>query len=368
MQMRKNEYREPPFELDRSRYGDLAVQIASGLRQAIETGYYRAGEILPPGRDLATLLGVSKGLAEQALALVREEGLISPRPRIGSVVCPKNRPLWKGHIVIVVPPGLGNPYESLVYAVVRDKLTAAGYLSTPVTVGETAQGKFDDFALLDTVLRQQTDLVILIQSWPNITRWLSRRQTPFVRLAHDEWTSPNCVGQVLLRIDNATASFVAHCVEKNVGNVTQVAVKDIFDIPAALKAAGIHVTNLQVPNSLHTISGFEISTWAAETFSRRLAKGRDWLPDLLFFRDDHLATGALFALYDAGLRVPDDVRVVTWANKDYGPTFVKPLTRIEMDNAAIGEKLAESVLEYLRDGKFPENVVVGPKYIRGETF
>ncbi len=367
--MNRTSYRKPPFSLDRTRHRDLTEQLVSSLRTAILTGYYRAGDFLPPVRDLAVEVGVSPGIAARALSRIREEGLISPRPRIGSVVCEKNRPLWKGHVVIVVPPGLGNPFENFVYAVVRDRLTAAGYLTTPVSVGETSPGKFDDFALLDTVLRQQTDLVVLIQSWPNVTRWLSRRGTPYVRLAYDEFSSPNGVGQVFLRTDAAVASFVAHCAEKKVDSVTQVAVKDRFNISAALESAGVRVTNLRVPNSLYSASGFDISTWAANTFSRLLAaKGRAWLPDLIFFHDDHLATGALFAIYDAGLRVPDDVRVVTWANKNYGPAFVKPLTRIEMDNAAIGEKLAESVLEYLRDGKFPENVVVGPKYIRGETF
>ena len=79
----KSKFREIPFALDRLRRGDLAAQIAIGLRMAIETGYYKAGDVLPPIRDLAPMLDVSKGIAEQALALVREEGLISP-PRAGS--------------------------------------------------------------------------------------------------------------------------------------------------------------------------------------------------------------------------------------------------------------------------------------------
>ena len=74
----KSEFKAIPFALDRSRRGDLAAQIATGLRLAIETGYYKAGDILPPVRDLAPMLDVSKGIAEQALALVREEGLINP--------------------------------------------------------------------------------------------------------------------------------------------------------------------------------------------------------------------------------------------------------------------------------------------------
>ena len=78
--MKKNAFKKPPFSHDRTRRGDLAKQLAASLRTAIETGYYGAGDILPPVRDLALLLDVSKGIAEQALALIREEGLVSPRP------------------------------------------------------------------------------------------------------------------------------------------------------------------------------------------------------------------------------------------------------------------------------------------------
>ena len=367
--MRKKEYRKPPFELDRSRYGDLAVQIASGLRQAIETGYYRAGEILPPGRDLATLLGVSKGIAEQALARVREEGLISPRPRVGSIVCAKDRPLWKGHIVIVVPPGLGNPYENLVYAYLRDALTAAGYLATPATVTPSRPGRYDDFALLDTVLRQQTDLVVQLQSLGNITRHLAKAKVPFVRLATMDTRPPNCVGILHYDTDRAIPDFAAHCREAGVRSVTQISVFRRADATAILKEAGIEVRTTNVPKGMEFGTGYELAEWSRNFFARTLAaKGRTWLPDLLFFNDDHLTTGALTVFHDLGIRVPDDVRLVTWSNRNYGPIFAKPLTRMEMDNAAIGEKLAECVMEYLKGGKFPEGVVVGPKYVRGETF
>ncbi|MBR0055888.1 MAG: hypothetical protein IJP66_01030, partial [Kiritimatiellae bacterium] len=61
-------------------------------------------------------------------------------------------------------------------------------------------------------------------------------------------------------------------------------------------------------------------------------------------------------------------RVATWANRDYGPSFLKPLTRMEMDNAAIGATLADCVLQCLRTETFPQGVVVGPKYVTGETF
>jgi DNA-binding LacI/PurR family transcriptional regulator len=74
------------------------------------------------------------------------------------------------------------------------------------------------------------------------------------------------------------------------------------------------------------------------------------------------------AFYEAGIRIPEDVRLVTLANTGYGPVFSRPLTRMEYDGSAIGKTLTECILSYLRTGDFPQNVVVGPRYVRGETF
>ena len=365
----KSKFRAIPFALDRSRRGDLAVQIATGLRMAIETGYYKAGDILPPVRDLAPMLDVSKGIAEQALALVREEGLISPRPRVGCVVLDRRGRLWKGHVVVVVPPGRGNPLDNMIHVTVRDSLIAAGYLISSASVGETAPGKFNDFALLDTVLRQPTDLVVQIQGQESVARWLSRRGIPFVRLGLTDLKPPNCVGLVRRDDNLAIADFIARCRATGVKSVTQISVFNRFDVAKPLAACGIDVKTIRVPKTMDFATGYELSQWVISRFRSCFAsKGTKWLPELLFSSDDHLTTGMIVAFYEAGIRIPEDVKLVTLANTGYGPVFSRPLTRMEYDGSAIGKTLTERILSYLRTGDFPQNVVVGPRYVRGETF
>ena len=365
----KSNFKKIPFAIDRSRGGSLAAQIAVGLRMAIETGYYRAGDILPPVRDLAPMLDVSKGIAEQALALLREEGVINPRPRVGCVVLGRGDRLWKGHVVIVVPPGRGNPFDNMVHAAVRDSLVAAGHLVSSASVGETAPGRFDDFALLATVLRQPTDLVVQIQGQERVARWLSRRGIPFVRLGLTDLKPPNCVGLVRRDDNLAIEDFAAHCNEAGVKSVTQISVFNRFDATTALASRGINAKVVRVPKAQDFATGYELSQWAMSFFMSRLAsKGAKWLPELIFSSDDHLTTGMIAAFYEAGIRIPEDVKLVTLANLDYGPVFSRPLTRMEYDAAAIGKTLTDCILSYLHTGDFPQNVVVGPRYVRGETF
>ena len=132
-----------PFKLERGRRGCLAEQIAALLREAIVTGYYKPGEVLPPIRELAHMLDVGRVNVERAIAKLTDEGLINPRPKIGSVVCGTDTPLWKGQVLIVVPPGSANHYINVIGAALRDALAEAGYLFLMASVPRKTDGSFD---------------------------------------------------------------------------------------------------------------------------------------------------------------------------------------------------------------------------------
>ena len=92
-----------------------------------------------------------------------------------------------------------------------------------------------------------------------------------------------------------------------------------------------------------------------EAFSRRLAKGRTWLPDVLYFSDDYTASGALKSLMSAGVRIPDDVRVITWSNRGNGPVFPFPVDYVQLDPREDGRKVAtEALRTMLEDGRTNE--------------
>lgn len=362
-----------PFTVDRSRRGTLAAQIASRLEQAINTRYYGPGEALPPVRALAATLGVSKGMVEKALAILRESGRVSPRPRVGSIVCARGSQLWKGHVLIVVPPGIGNPFDNILHAALRDALVAAGYLATAATVPRSGANRYDDFALLDASLRQQVDMVALLHNHENIAQWLSRRGVPFSRLTHGTSRPiPGCVGAIVRDDSLAIPEFAARCRAAGLKSILQVSARHSIDLsaPGALAAlGGARVETWRVPSSVSNdpLTGIARSRWAVGAFARRLAKGRAWLPELIFFDDDHTASGALLALGAAGVEIPRDVRVATWANREYGPVWLRPLSRMEMDNTAIGQTVAHSILDYLRTGAFPAGITVGPTFIPGDS-
>lgn len=61
-------------------------QVAAEIRRAIVDGEAKAGERLPPARDLAAELGVNTNTVLRSLRLLREEGLLEFRRGRGVTV------------------------------------------------------------------------------------------------------------------------------------------------------------------------------------------------------------------------------------------------------------------------------------------
>jgi GntR family transcriptional regulator len=75
-----------PVAIDSSSPVPLHEQVASAIRRAIADGEISAGERLPPGRDLAAVLGVNANTVFRGLRTLRDEGLVEFRRGRGVTV------------------------------------------------------------------------------------------------------------------------------------------------------------------------------------------------------------------------------------------------------------------------------------------
>ena len=70
--------------------------------------------------------------------------------------------------------------------------------------------------------------------------------------------------------------------------------------------------------------------------------------DGLFCFNDPLAIGAIEAIQAAGLRIPEDIAVIGCGNNLLGASLRLPLSTIDQDTKALGEKSAKALLALLR--------------------
>lgn len=90
-----------PFSVNRNDSQTLVAQVSDGLRQAIVSGFYKVGDVLPSSYELVKMLGVSRIVTRAALSKLDSEGYVMARSRIGSVVRDRAAKQWRGHVVFV---------------------------------------------------------------------------------------------------------------------------------------------------------------------------------------------------------------------------------------------------------------------------
>ncbi len=87
-------------------------------------------------------------------------------------------------------------------------------------------------------------------------------------------------------------------------------------------------------------------------------------PEAIFSANDLMAVGAIRALQEAGLRVPQDVAVVGYDNRDFTRLFQPRITTVSMPVYEMGWAAAELLLNQINGGLEDQDEVK----IRGELF
>jgi DNA-binding LacI/PurR family transcriptional regulator len=103
--------------------------------------------------------------------------------------------------------------------------------------------------------------------------------------------------------------------------------------------------------------------------SMRQLLALDTPPDAVFCFNDHLALGVIRAIYDAGLRVPEDIAVVGFDDIEDGRFSIPSLTTISPDKEKIGDLAVAFLLGRItgtRSGP-PERVEVSCQLIVRES-
>ena len=353
-----------PFTINHNLAANLSDQVADGLRQAILSGYYRSGEALPKFADIAKALGVSMRIPREAVAQLAAENLVSPRPRVGSIVLGAKEMLWKGQILAIVSDrGEGSFHASIMLGEMRRQFVAAGYLFTSAAITRLPHGGCD-MSYLDLVLRQHFDFIFPLHCPASVYRRLDGLGIRWARLEGLASDSPNAsfLGDLTPFLEQCSARRIRKVLLASYGSL------DLYrDLKARFIAAGLRVESHRAYAIDSPIYLEQLERESMRYFLRRFRRPRETWPDLILWADDFLAFGGLTALQELGVRIPDDVYAVTLANKGFGPVYPRTLTRFEFDSVETGRLAALNVLSRLK-GADPGPIRNIVTYQVGESF
>ena len=364
------EKRSLVYELEPAARETFSEQLAENLRRAISNGQFKAGEILPGLREMAKLCGTSVQVPIDALKTLTEEGLVKARPRIGCVVLGKNRKVWHGRILMIHVGAHSNYGQNVFCAEMASLLCAANWRVVHFHVPRRKTG-YCNLEHLSKVIAEACDLVLLPAYDQPVLKIVRESGIPYMLQAAQvgEPKDVGCIGNMAFADMQAVSDFAAHCREVGIRHILNMRFDNYRHSGLdELQALGVKVEEMRIDVEMSDSRAERISSAAYCAMLERLGGKCDSRPDLVYFADDYLARGGLWAMERLGMRVPEDIKVVSLSNYGNAPFYPRQLTCFEYNHFDFAAKTVRAILRYLKTGTLPGNVLCNIRYVRGETF
>ncbi len=97
-----------------------------------------------------------------------------------------------------------------------------------------------------------------------------------------------------------------------------------------------------------------------------IRKGR--LPTAFIIANDSFAVGALRAFSEAGIRVPEEVSMISFDNTRLAETAIPPLSSFELDPAEAGRQAVQLLLERIHGRRTPIRVTIPSRLVVRQSF
>lgn len=253
------------------------------------------------------------------------------------------------HVVLAAPMFHGHGQTLLA---VMDEAGGSGY-TVSVTNAYMGSGKIDNGA----PPFQVDGVIILGGQQPTVDLAMELAQeTPTVLLLANETNLP---GVATVSIDNAQGTELAtrHLCETGVRSLTHLAGPDSWSdadrrregFVTACEAAGVDYDVVTNPS------------WNAED-GYRTVRALRMLPDGFVAANDQLALGAMRALHERGVAIPQEVKIVGFDDNDGAECYLPPLTTIRQRFDLVG-CAAINQMASLLEGESPTDVLIEPELV-----
>ena len=343
----------------------LEEALSAFIKQEISFGRIKGGDKFPTISEIGKVTGLSFGKARVIVNKLAREGYVRSRPHIGTIVIPRGKRALRGRVLFVLPgEDLCRYHPAQVMNVLSSRLTAAGYAFSVATFSLDAG---EGLAFLKSDIVRETDLVIAARATPKVQKCLAEAGVNHI-FAYGDRPKDSARPWIRVSPEKAISQFADHCARAGVKRVMQVRFEgnETLDAQPALAKRGIDsfwMTISRGGNGRGRFDGVVFSSYEAFEALPRIR-----IPDLMLIWNSFVTQGAVTAFLARGIRMPEDVRVVTLSNTGVGPVYTKPFTRFEVNPIEAGETVADFALAVLAKGRIPSPPQISPHYIYGATF
>ena len=334
--------------IDKESSESVSEQIARAFRGGILCGDISFGETVPSIRSLADRLSVGMKTVRTAYEVLAAEGWLRSSARKGFVAATPDTPQWKGDVLVVSKADYSN---TMLVSGIESRLSSAGWLVTNLIIDRLGNPRAE-YGPLDAMLTRPFDLVIVLSDSRDVLERIRYAGKPYIYPTH---TSPEfgkgCRGVVRLRHKKSIETIAREAREFGVRSIWCVDFQVTHRYVAEMfRRKGFDVSFLSTgcDSAARSLSD-AVQESAYRKFSDLASKAKPKWPDLIFFLDDYVALGALSAMIENGVKMPDDVRVIACTNVGHALPFGSRFARIEFDLVRAGGEIGGFALERLHD-------------------
>lgn len=348
----------------------LHVQLSNILRTQIADRTYRVGDKLPSEVELGKTYNVNRATVRRALQKLMSERLIYRIPASGTFVSDNARVDAKytqtaeGEINVAWVIGNGanrvlGPFHALLFSRVSSELSR---YQQHLVFFSTDQSQCDDL-IIANIRQKKIQAMFLVGQFPNqnFDRF-KRLNVPMVLL--DNSLSDGSIDCVIADNEKGAYDAVCRLIEKGHRRIatvraplTEAATQERFKgYMRALTDAGIpFYEELVVEGNFQSDGG--------EAAMEKLLALK-FPPTAVFSFNDEMAIGAMKAIRNHGLRIPEDISIVGFDDIEWSSHAIPPLSTVHVpieEIAYAGVHLLETRMQ--RPSTVPYKVLIPARYV-----
>lgn len=250
----------------------------------------------------------------------------------------------------IVVPDLLHPFFASIAQSIAQEIQPPGYSLLILSSDEDAASEQRG---IENLLARRVECILIASAQWSVEsfRRIEERKTPYILLDRQfAGLDANFVG-----VNDQAVGMLAtrHLIEQGCHTIAHIrgpevstALGRLEGYRHALYEAGMH----SLPGHILSLgkSGDYRGELGGYEAARQLLKSKD-RPDGIFCFNDPSAIGAMRAILDAGLRIPEDIAVVGCGNLSYSDFLRVPLSSVDQGSEEIGRQAAQLAIELIAE-------------------
>ena len=329
----------------------MSDEIAEVLRGELQGGRYRAGDVLPSVDSLRKRFGAGEFAVRHALQRLRDERLVALKQGIGTVATGAALSTWKGRIAFIAVDTSASYFRQKLAIQLAKRFRGAGWDFAPIFIEQNKDGLMD-VSQIRRSAANGLDFAILITDQSQVAEACDSLSIPYVVLNGYMRDFPNARAVIREDFRRCFSELIRTMRARKVKTLLEFDIERKMDrsFKNQLFESGIAVRRVlcKWQNEKPLYLG-EVKRLGYDAVAGFFAdeSHRAHLPDAILFDDDYMAEGGIAALLGCGLRIPEDVKVVTYSNSGNEPVAGVALARIDNDPVSYGDTVSEYILKLL---------------------